>query len=544
MGSGAAAVKAEGSGSPSRLVLIGEAGPARSEVEQALRSSDSSGGLELHVASAPVGGRTLDCLAGADRVLVLLSGGGKLTHDLRRTLLLCSRLCRTGPVLIVAHDREAADVTLAPAIAGEFADYTGRLGLSQATCLQWPGDRERVTDSLATGEVVDAGVSGPLRLWIEVAEVVGEQTVLEGRLVSGAVYDGDQVVLMPSAQPAIVSATKMLGANGSTRLTLDRRLEAAPGQLLAAASVRPELADQVAADVVWVGEAPLLPGRTYALRLGPQRVEAQVSTLKHVLDPSDLDPIAARRMQAGDVGAVNLSFSSPLLFDPSDACWPMGRFTLEDIETGRRAGVGNIRFTLRRATNIHWQALAVDKAARARLKGQKPCCLWFTGLSGSGKSTVASLLEKRLNALGRHTYTLDGDNVRHGLNRNLGFTDADRVENIRRVAEVAKLFVDAGLIVMVSFISPFVAERRMARALLAEDEFVEIFVDTPIGICEERDVKGLYKKARAGQLKNFTGIDSPYEPPERPEIRLAGGSAPAEMLVDEIMADLARRGVL
>jgi bifunctional enzyme CysN/CysC len=222
----------------------------------------------------------------------------------------------------------------------------------------------------------------------------------------------------------------------------------------------------------------------------------------------------------------------------------MGRFTLEDIETGRRAGVGNIRFTLRRATNIHWQALAVDKAARARLKGQKPCCLWFTGLSGSGKSTVASLLEKRLNALGRHTYTLDGDNVRHGLNRNLGFTDADRVENIRRVAEVAKLFVDAGLIVMVSFISPFVAERRMARALLAEDEFVEIFVDTPIGICEERDVKGLYKKARAGQLKNFTGIDSPYEPPERPEIRLAGGSAPAEMLVDEIMADLARRGVL
>jgi bifunctional enzyme CysN/CysC len=207
-------------------------------------------------------------------------------------------------------------------------------------------------------------------------------------------------------------------------------------------------------------------------------------------------------------------------------------------------GFGRIDFTLRRATNIHWQALAVDKLARAHLKGQRPCCLWFTGLSGSGKSTLASLLEKRLNSLGRHTYTLDGDNVRHGLNRDLGFTEADRVENIRRVAEVAKLFVDAGLIVMVSFISPFRAERELARALHTDGEFIEIHVDTPIEVCERRDPKGLYRKARAGQLKNFTGIDSPYEAPERPELRLDSGEAAPGALVEQVLRELARRGMI
>ena len=254
--------------------------------------------------------------------------------------------------------------------------------------------------------------------------------------------------------------------------------------------------------------------------------------------------MAARQLARGEVGLCNLSFAEPILFDPFERCQTLGRFEIADPNDGHITGFGRIAFTLRRATNIHWQALLVDKAARAALKGQRPCCLWFTGLSGSGKSTVATLHEKRLNAAGRHTTMLDGDNVRHGLNRDLGFTDADRVENIRRVSEVARLFVDSGLIVLVSFISPFRAERRMARELFPESEFLEIFVDTPIAICEVRDPKGLYKKARAGALKNFTGIDSPYEPPERADIHLEGGVVPAETLVDQVYRELQRRGVV
>ncbi len=322
----------------------------------------------------------------------------------------------------------------------------------------------------------------------------------------------------------------------------------ATAQRRRAATSRPELADQVVAHIVWLGRKPMLPGRSYVARLGTQATRAQIGTLKHRVHPATLEPMAARRLVLGDVGLCNVSFAEPLVFDPADRSDPAPRptslFTLEDAVDGGLVGHGEIAFTLRRATNIHWQAQAVDKLSRSALKGQRPACLWFTGLSGSGKSTIATALEKRLNAMGLHTYTLDGDNVRHGLSRDLGFTDADRVENIRRIAEVAKLFVDAGLLVMVSFISPFRAERRMARGLLGADEFLEIFVDTPIEICEQRDPKGLYRKARAGELKNFTGIDSPYEPPEHAEIRIAGGEAPPEALVERILVDLKRRGLV
>ena len=314
------------------------------------------------------------------------------------------------------------------------------------------------------------------------------------------------------------------------------------------APTRSEFADQVVAHIVWLGRKPMLPGRSYVARLGDQSTRAQIGALKHRVHPSTLEPMAARRLVQGDVGLCNVSFADPLVFDPADrgdpAPRPTSRFTLEDAVDGGIVGRGEISFTLRRATNIHWQAQAVDKISRSALKGHRPACLWFTGLSGSGKSTIATALEKRLNAMGLHTYTLDGDNVRHGLSRDLGFTDADRVENIRRIAEVAKLFVDAGLLVMVSFISPFRAERRMARGLLGADEFLEIFVDTPIEICEQRDPKGLYRKARAGELKNFTGIDSPYEPPEHAEIRIPGGEAPADVLVERILLDLKRRGLV
>jgi len=251
--------------------------------------------------------------------------------------------------------------------------------------------------------------------------------------------------------------------------------------------------------------------------------------------------VAAKRLELNEVGYCNLSLDQVIAFESYAACPELGAFILIDRQSNATVAAGTVDFALRRAGNIHWQHLDIDRAARARMKGQSPACLWFTGLSGSGKSTVANLVERRLHALGHHTYILDGDNVRHGLNRDLGFTDEGRVENIRRVAEVARLMVDAGLIVLVSFISPFRSERRMARELFADGEFHEVFVDTPLEICETRDPKGLYAKARAGDIKNFTGIDSPYERPEAPEMHLEGGVQPAESLAERVVQMLTGR---
>ena len=254
--------------------------------------------------------------------------------------------------------------------------------------------------------------------------------------------------------------------------------------------------------------------------------------------------LRARTLELNEVGLCNLSTGKALVFDPYAENSETGSFILIDRFTNNTVAAGMIEFGLRRATNIHWQALSIDKVARAQLKGQQPCVLWFTGLSGSGKSTIANMLEKRLHALGRHTYLLDGDNIRHGLNKDLGFTDADRVENIRRVAETAKLFADAGLIVMVSFISPFRSERRMARELFQDGEFVEVYVETPIEVCEARDPKGLYRKARAGLISHFTGIDSDYEVPEQPELAINASNTTAEALADLLLAELRRRHVV
>ncbi len=387
-------------------------------------------------------------------------------------------------------------------------------------------------------------IDTPLR--VSVDKVYGRRTV-SGRLHSGLPAMGDEIVLLPEPRLAKVAECASADAairGGTIELTLDRDVALQPGDVLSHAAHRPEVADQVAAQIVWLSSKPLIAGRTFDVSLLGQRSGAHVSTLKHAVDHETLSQVAARMLSEGQVGACNIAFDRPLAFDAAETNRAGAHVVIHDRETGEVAGHAFISFALRRATNIHWQALAVDKAARATLRGQKPCCLWFTGLSGSGKSTVASLLEKRLHAMGRHTYTLDGDNVRHGLNRDLGFTDTDRVENIRRVAEVAKLFVDAGEIVMVSFISPFRAERRMARELLPDGEFIEIFVDTPLDVCEQRDPKGLYKKARAGQLKNFTGIDSAYETPEHAEIVLDGGGKPAEELVEDVLAELRARGTI
>ncbi|OXE36071.1 MAG: adenylyl-sulfate kinase [Phenylobacterium zucineum] len=348
-----------------------------------------------------------------------------------------------------------------------------------------------------------------------------------GLVVSGEVRPGDPIRALPSGRTSTVARIVVSSedldvavAGQSVTLTLADEIDVSRGEVLVAAQTPPEVADQFEATIVWMDDDPLLPGRTYLLKQGTRTVGATVSEPKHKINVNTLEKLAAKRLELNEIGVCNLTLDSAIAFEPYAENRDLGGIILVDRLSNRTVAAGLLHFALRRSQNVHWQAIDVDKAARGALKGQRGRVVWLTGLSGSGKSTIANLVEKKLHAEGRHTYLLDGDNVRHGLNRDLGFTDADRVENIRRVAEVAKLMVDAGLIVLVSFISPFRAERELARGLMAEGDFVEVFVDTPLDVAESRDVKGLYKKARAGELKNFTGIDSPYEPPEHPEIRI------------------------
>ena len=303
-------------------------------------------------------------------------------------------------------------------------------------------------------------------------------------------------------------------------------------------------ADGFAAHLVWLSAAPLLPGRGYLLKAGAQTIGAMVTELKYRIDVDNFDHLAAKELHLNEIAFVNMATAEPISFDPYEENRNTGGFILIDRHSNATVAAGLIRFGLRRAANTYFQSFEVTKAARSLLNAQKPALLWFTGLSGAGKSTIADNLEKKLHALGKHTFVLDGDNVRHGLNRDLGFTEADRVENIRRIAEVAKLFVDAGLITLVAFISPFQAEREMARELVDPGEFIEIFVDAPLETCERRDPKGLYKKARRGELKNFTGLDSPYEPPTNPELVLDALNESASELADRIIDFMQRRGML
>jgi bifunctional enzyme CysN/CysC len=327
-------------------------------------------------------------------------------------------------------------------------------------------------------------------------------------------------------------------AGDAVTLTLVDEVEASRGDVLVAAIAPPEVADQFEARLLWMSEHALAPGRQYLMTHACTEVTATITDLKYRQDMTSGVHLAAKKLDLNEIAVVNLSTSAPLVFEPYAVNRTLGGFILFDKLTFEAVGAGMLNYALRRASNIHWQALEINRAKRAEQKHQTPRCIWFTGLSGSGKSTIANLLDKRLFTEGRHTYLLDGDNVRHGLNRNLGFTEADRVENIRRVAEVARLMVDAGLIVLVSFISPFASERAMARSLFDPGEFIEVFVDAPLQECERRDAKGLYAKARKGQLKNFTGIDSPYEPPNRPEVHLQTAQLSPEQCIEPLLASL------
>jgi bifunctional enzyme CysN/CysC len=367
-----------------------------------------------------------------------------------------------------------------------------------------------------------------------------------GSISTGVVRCGDPVKIMPAGRQTevarIVTAEGDLGeavAGQSVTLTLADDLDVSRGDVICAAGDPCGSANQFEATLIWFDDEAMLPGRPYLMKLGARTVTAQITEPKYKINVNSLEHLAAKRLELNEIGVVNLSLNAAIAFTPYAESKDLGGFILIDRLSNRTVGAGLIHFALRRSQNIHWQALDVDKAARAALKLQSPRVVWLTGLSGAGKTTIANLVEKRLLADGRHTYLLDGDNVRHGLNKDLGFTEVDRVENIRRVAEVARLMADAGLIVLVSFISPFAAERRMARELMDAGEFIEVFVDTPLSVAENRDVKGLYKKARAGGLRNFTGVDSPYEPPQNPDIRIdtmaLSAEQAAELIVEHIM---------
>ena len=422
----------------------------------------------------------------------------------------------------------AAEIGLAEILAIPISGLKGDNITSASPATPWYGG-PTLMQHLEPVEIDETRLqAGPLRLpvqWVNRPNL--DFRGFAGEIASGMARPGDAVRILPSGRESrIVRIVTKDGdldlavAGQSVTLTLADEVDCSRGDIIVAADAPAEVADQFETTIVWMAEEPLLPGRPYWLKIGAKTVSATITEPKYKINVNTLEHLAAKQLELNEIAVCNISLDQSVAFDPYEQNHDTGGFILIDRITNGTVGAGMIRFALRRAQNIHWQALDVSKATRAAAKNQRPAVLWFTGLSGAGKSTIANLVEKKLQAMGRHTYILDGDNVRHGLNRDLGFTDADRVENIRRVAEVARLMADAGLIVLVSFISPFRAERDLARGLMPEGEFLEVYVDTPLAVAEQRDVKGLYKKARAGELKNFTGIDSPYEPPEHPEIRV------------------------
>ena len=453
-------------------------------------------------------------------------------------------------------------------IEGEYRAFAGSIGLTDIVCIPLSAKKgDNITspstntpwyrgatlmDYLETVEIARDIDSGPLRMpvqWVNRPNL--DFRGFSGRLVGGAVRVGERVRALPSGKESTV--TRIVTQDGdleravagqSVTVTLRDEIDISRGDLLCAADAPASVADQFEATVVWMSEEEMLPGRPYLLKIGSRIVGVTAAAPKYKINVNSLEHLAAKTLHLNEIGVCNLNLDQVIAFDSYRDNRDTGGFILIDRLSNETIGAGLLHFALRRSQNIHWQAIEINKQAHARLMGHKACMVWFTGLSGAGKSTVANLVEKKLHVLGRHTYLLDGDNVRHGLNKDLGFTEADRVENVRRVAEVARLMVDAGLIVLVSFISPFRDERRMARSLVQQGEFCEVYVDTPMAVAEQRDPKGLYKKARRGELPNFTGIDSPYEPPEHAEVRIDTTVVAPEDAAEMIVAHLRTTGVL
>ena len=506
----------------------------------------------------------------ADLAVVLIDARKGVLTQTRRHSYLVSLLGIRHVVLavnkmdLVDWSREAFD-----SIVSDYCEFAAQVGIEDVTCIPISGLKG---DNITAASENTPWYAGPtLMEHLETVEIDEDRLKTQafrlsvqwvnrpdlnfrgfaGQIASGSVRPGDRVRSLPSGKTSTVSRIVTFDgdldeavAGQSVTLTLADEIDCSRGDVLAAADSPPEVADQFETTIVWMADDELLAGRSYWIKIGSKLVSAQVTDIKHKINVNTLEELAGKTLELNEIGVCNLSLDQPIAFDPYQGNRTLGGFILIDRMTNATVGAGMIRFALRRAHNIHWQSLDVSKANRAAMKRQKAAVLWFTGLSGAGKSTIANLVEKRLLSEGRHTYLLDGDNVRHGLNKDLGFTEADRVENIRRVAEVARLMADAGLIVLVSFISPFRAERRMAREMMAEGEFLEVFIDTPLAEAEARDVKGLYKKARAGQLKNFTGIDSPYEAPENAEIRVDTTELSPEEASDLIVQALRDAGRL
>ena len=501
-------------------------------------------------------------------VILIDARKGVLTQTRRHSFIVS--LLGIRHVVVAINKMDLVDYSRAvfDRIEREYGECADRLGLADVTCIPVSAiyghniahrgagmpwyEGPTLFELLERAEVGGLEAARAFRLpvqWVNRPDSTFRGSA--GLIASGTVRVADPVRILPSGTESRVGRillgdrdVEMAVAGQSVTVTLTAEVDVSRGDVLVARDAPASVADQFEATIVWMHDRPLLQGRSYLMKLGTQTVSATVAPIKHRININTLERVAAKKLELNDIGVCDIELSRPVVFEAYRDNRDLGGFILIDRQTNITVGAGLLHFALRRSQNVRWQALDVDKPARAELKGQKPCVIWLTGLSGSGKSTIANLVEKRLHALGRHTYLLDGDNVRHGLNKDLGFTDADRVENIRRIAEVSRLMVDAGLIVLVSFISPFRAERRVARELVQTGEFFEVFIDTPLSVAESRDPKGLYKKARRGELKNFTGVDSPYEEPEHPEIRIDTTRASAEEAADVILDHLRGAGVI
>ena len=502
----------------------------------------------------------------ADLAVLLVDARKGLLAQTRRHAIIASLLGIRYVVLAVNKiDLVGYDQTVFTDIATAFAEFAAGLGFKEIRAIPISArDGDNVSapsihtpwyrgpdllDYLETVDVEDERAEQPFRMpmqWVNRPNL--DFRGFAGTIAGGTLRVGDEIAVLPSGQTSTVRSIISGGvevddaeAGDAVTVTLADEIDIARGDMLAGLRERPQVADQFAAHLVWMSPEPLLPGRTYLMKLNHATLAATVTELKHKLDVNTLNKLAAKALTFNEVAVCNLSIARPVAFDAYADNRETGAFILIDRYSNETVAAGTIDFALRRATNVHLQNITVGKAARSELMHQKPAVLWFTGLSGAGKSTVANLVEAGLHARGIHTIMLDGDNVRHGLNKDLGFTETDRVENIRRIGEVAKLMTDAGLIVLCSFISPFRAERQMVRERLPEGEFIEIFVDTPLDTCIARDPKGLYRRAQAGEIKNFTGIDQPYEAPERPELHLRAGEDSAEALAVRVIDELVRR---